>query len=280
MGRFATSWRLMGASWNLLKSDKRLVVFPVLSGIALALVIASFAAPLFNQHTLEQFHQGAHHDPAFYALWFAFYFVAYFVTIFFNCGLIACVLKQMDGGSPTVGYGLRAAWSRLPHILGWTLLASTVGFVLRMLEQRIGILGRLVVWFLGMAWSVTSFLVVPVLVAEDRGPLEAYKESVSLFKRSWGEQIIGNVSFGLIFAVLAVLPAAIVVAVAAALYPPAVAGVLALAVVYVVALALVQATLQSIYQAAVYRYAVDGAAPPGFQDEWLAAAFRAKKIRR
>lgn len=275
MGKFARTWRLMGESWNLLKKDRELVLFPVFSGIAAAAVIASFAIPLFTGHTLEQFQRGRRPDFGFYVLWFLFYFCTYFVTIFFNSGLIACALKRMNGGDPTVGFGLRAAWERFPQILGWALMASTVGFILRMIEQRVGFIGRIVVSMLGMAWSVTSFLVVPVVVAEGRGPIEAYRESVSLFRRSWGEQIIGNVSFGLIFA-LAFVPMVVVGAIALDAYPPSAPVVIAIGVVYLVALGLVQSTLQSIYQAAVYRYASDGAAPVGFDDEALAGAFRPK----
>lgn len=263
----------MGASWTVLTRDRKLVLFPLFSGIAMAAVIASFGVPLFDKHTLEQFQRGAHPDFGFYVLWFLFYFVTYFVGIFFNSALIASVLKVMDGGQPTVGDGLRAAWARLPQIFGWALMASTIGFILRMIEQRVGFVGRIVVWFLGMAWSVTSFLVVPVLVAEGRGPLEAYRESVDLFKRSWGEQLIGNVSFGLIF-FLAFVPMAVLLAIPLDAYPPSAPIVIAIAVVYLAGIGLVQSTLQSIYQAAVYRYAADGTAPAGFDDESLAEAFR------
>jgi len=266
----------MGASWRLLKTDRKLVLFPVLSGIGVVLVAIPFSIPLWNRQTVEQL-QAHHHDPGFYALLFVFYLFAYLVTIFFNSALVACVFKRMDGGSPTVGYGLRTAWERFPLIFGWALAASTVGLILRMIEERVGFIGRLVVWFLGMAWSVTSFLVIPIVVAEEKGPLDAYRESVALLRRSWGEQIIGNVSFSLIFAFLGILPAALLVAVAAALYPPAAIVLVALGVVYLVALMLVQATLQAIYQAAVYRYAADGEAPEGFEDAGLGEAFRRRR---
>ncbi|MDE2139788.1 MAG: hypothetical protein KGL00_02330 [Gammaproteobacteria bacterium] len=268
----------MGASWQLLKQDKRLVVFPLISGVVLALVIATFAVPLFAtgqaQHFLSDPNQPARQ---MYVTLFIFYFVSYFVMIFFNSALIACVLKQMDGGQPTLGDGFRAAWQRLPQIFGWALLSSTVGFVLRLIEERVGFISRIVVGLLGMAWTVTSFLVVPVLVAEGDGPFTAYKRSVVMLKRTWGEQIIGNVSFGLIFMVLGIVPAIVVIVLAAAAGPAAALAAVALVVIYLVALGLVQSTLQTIYQAAVYRYAADGKAPGGFDKQLIAEAFRVKK---
>jgi hypothetical protein len=36
----------MGQSWEVLKQDKELLIFPLISGICCALVIASFAIPM------------------------------------------------------------------------------------------------------------------------------------------------------------------------------------------------------------------------------------------
>lgn len=278
MGKFARTWQLMGASWQLLKQDKRLVMFPLISSVALVLVIVMFSVPLLATDQARQYFSNPNHSAGpMYLVLFLFYFVSYFVMIFFNSALIACVLKQMNGGQPTLGDGLSAAWQRLPQILGWALLSSTVGFLLRLLEQRVGFIGRIVVGLLGMAWTVTSFLVVPVLVAEGDGPIASYKRSVEMLKRSWGEQIIGNVSFGLIFMLLGIVPAIIVVIIAAAAGPAVLVAVGAIVVIYLVALGLVQSTLQTIYQAAVYRYAADGQAPKGFDGELIADAFRVKR---
>lgn len=200
----------------------------------------------------------------------------YLVTIFFNCALIACVLDRMDGGDPTIGFGLRATWERFPQIFGWACVASGVGLILRAIEERVGFVGRLVVGLLGMAWSVTAFLAVPVLMAEKRGPIEAYKESLVLLKRSWGEQIIGNFDFGLTFGLLGILPAMILGFLLISAFPQATWGIVGVGVIYFAALMLVQSTLYSIDQAAVSRYAVNGVAPPGFENEALAEAFRAK----
>jgi hypothetical protein len=186
----------------------------------------------------------------------------------------------MDGEQPTIGYGLAFAWQRLPQICGWALLASSVGMLLRMLEERVGFIGKLIVGLLGMAWSVTSFLVVPVLVVEGSGPIESYRRSVEMLKRTWGEQIIGNVSFGLIFALFGILPAILLFTVAAKFGPAALLAAGAVLVVWLIALGLVQSTLQTIYQAAIYRYAANGEAPPGFDGGMIAAAFREKPANK
>lgn len=276
MGKFERSWRLMAASWNVLKHERKLVLFPLLSGIASLGIIASFWVPLFNDRTLNALQHGGPQQTGAFTLLFLFYFALYLITIFFNSALIACALEYMDGGDPSLGYGLGAAWERFPQIFGWAFVASTVGFILRAIEERVGFVGRMVVGMLGMAWSVTAFLVIPVLVAEKRGPIEAYKESVGLLKRSWGEQIIGNVSFALFFGLLGILPAILVGAALYSAFPAARLVVIGLGLIYIVALMLIQSTLYAIYQAAVYRYAINGEAPPGFHTDHLAEAFRSK----
>ena len=280
MGKFARTWQLMGASWRMLKQDKRLIVFPMISGLALAFVIALFAVPAFVALGGQPRTGGpAQLSLPMYVAMFVFYFLNYCVIVFFNSALIACVLKQIDGEQPTIGYGLAFAWQRLPQILGWALLTSTVGMLLRLLEEKVGFVGRLVVGLLGMAWSVTSFLVVPVLVVEGSGPIESYKRSVEMLKRTWGEQIIGNVSFGLIFGLFGIVPAMIVFFLAIKAAPAVLLAVGAVLVVWLVALALVQSTLQTIYQVAIYLYAANGEAPTGFDSQLVAGAFREKSAK-
>lgn len=96
-----------------------------------------------------------------------------------------------------------------------------------------------------------------------------------MLKRTWGEQIIGNVSFGLIFLALAVVPVVLVIMLAGLAETEA-AGIVAFVVIggFLLVLALVQSTLQAIYQAAIYRYAREGTAPSGFEEPVLAGAFR------
>jgi hypothetical protein len=273
----------MRASWEVLKQDKELLLFPLFSAVGCVLVLASFAGPILaltdwqaasdsmasTAQAMGSGESGASAEQALRTLGlFLFYCCNYFMMIFFNAGLVACAEIRMEGGDPTVGDGLRAAWSRLPAILGWAVIAATVGLVLRMIEERSNIVGKIVAGLLGMAWSLTSFLVVPILVVENEGPISALKRSASMLKKTWGEQIIGNFSFGLIFIVLS-LPAVFL------LITGVVTGsvtVIVLGVLAVVFIALAQSALQGIFQAALYLYMRDGVAPDGFDVGELQAA--------
>ncbi len=273
------SWTLVKASAEVLKSDRELLVFPLVSGLATLLVAATFALPLFGLGLVESASKGAF-GPLHVLLGFAFYVCQYTVIFFFNTALVGAAMIRLDGGDPTLGDGLRIARERLPAILGYAVIAATVGMVLRAIQEHAGWAGRIVVSLVGMAWTLATALVVPVLVAKNVGPIDAVKESASLLKRTWGENIVGNGGIGLVFGLISV---AVVVAGLALIVLAANAGgvaagiaagvVLALALVMV---ALVQQALGGIYAAALYRYATLGEAPAGFEGGVLEAAYRRK----
>jgi hypothetical protein len=283
-GKFARSWALMQASATVLRSDKSLLIFPLLSGLCALLVAATFLIPigmtLFGSvHAGQDMHQRM--SAGTYLATFAFYLVQYFVIIFFQTALTGVALAHLSGEPISVAEGFALARSKLTSILGYALIAATVGLVLRMIQERLGLLGRLVVGFLGLAWTVATFLVVPILASEDVGPVDAVKSSVELLKRSWGENLIGNGGIGVVFSlvmVFAMLLAALLVGAAMATHS-IVAIVLAavIAVSGFILLGLIQSALQGIYAAALYRYADSGEASTGFDTALLEQAFRSKQ---
>ncbi len=274
MEKFERSWQIMRASWDVLRQDKEILVFPVLSGIALILIMASFAVPVLALGGIETVQRIARHNGTVgnLVVLFAFYFINYFVVIFFNTAIVACATIRMRGGNPTVGDGLQASGARLFEIAGWALVSASVGMVLRMIEERSKFVGRIVAGLLGMAWGITSYLVIPILVNERKGPMEAFQESARLLKKTWGEELIGGFSFGLVFFVLS-LPAILLIAGGAASGKGFLAlSFVALAVIYIVTLSVLQAALQGIFQAALYQYAKKGETPLGFDREILTEA--------
>jgi hypothetical protein len=194
--------------------------------------------------------------------------------------LVGAAMIRLDGGDPTLGDGLRIAFSRLPKIIVYAVIAATVGMILRWISERAGIVGQIVGGIIGFAWSVATFLVVPVLVVENVGPFEAIKRSTGYLKRTWGEQIIGNVGIGLVFGVLIMLVIFAGGALAFFLFQASVMlgliGVVAL-ILLVGVLALIGSALGGIFTASVYRYATKGDGGSMFNNEVLAAAFRQKR---
>lgn len=274
MGKFTRTWSLMSECWQVLKEEKSLVLFPLISGICCLLLLASFAVPIYMTGA---WHPPVGHDVervrqvAYLGTLFAFYVANYFIVVFFNAAIVACAAIRLTGGAPTFADGLRAAGSRLPVIAGWALVSATVGLILRIIEDRSDKIGQIVAGLLGMAWTVISFLVVPILVIENKGPIAALKDSTSLLKKTWGEQLISNFSFGSIFFVLSI-PAFALIFLGFYL-GGAVAGIacVVFSVIYLIVLALIQSALQAIFQTALYLYARDGQVQ-GFRTEVLESA--------
>jgi uncharacterized membrane protein (DUF485 family) len=271
----ANGWELMKASGRVLRLDKELLVFPFLSGIACLLVVGSFALPMFlsGAFTIDHHAGQVTQNPLAYVVLFAFYFCNYFVIVFFNSALVACAIIRFNGGDPTLSDGLQAAASRLPQILGWSLVSATVGFVLKMVESRSEKLGTFVAGLLGLAWSIATFFVVPVIVVEKLGPIDAIRRSGSILRQAWGESFVANQGIGLfvfLFSLLACIPALLGVL----SHVPAlmIAGI-AVTVLAIVILSAVSAALHSILLAAIYVFAANGRVPDAFERGSLESAF-------
>ncbi|MFD0723989.1 DUF6159 family protein [Lysobacter brunescens] len=274
--KFSRSWDLVKASASVLRSDKELMLFPILSSLATLLVLATFALPVFM---LKLFENGFNVVGA--VVGFAFYFCQYTVIIFFNSALVGAATIRLEGGDPTVSDGLRIARSRLPAILGYAAIAATVGLILQSLKNRDNnIIVRLIGSGLGAAWTLATFLVVPVLVNREIGPIDALKESIALLKKTWGENAIGNVGIGAAFGLIFVLVMLVGIVLSIAAWQAAPAAGITVAVVVVIALLVLgvtQAALSGIYSAALYRYAVSNETPAAFQGMALEQAFSPKR---
>ncbi|HXU20727.1 MAG TPA: DUF6159 family protein [Verrucomicrobiae bacterium] len=283
MGKLSRSWDLVGKSFGILLSDKELLYLPIASGIAClavsVMMLAGYALAFPAQISAFAATSGAHQSPVTQGMWaylFFFYLVNYFIVVFFNVALVAAASDRLAGGNATINYGLQVAWRRKGKIFQWALLAATVGILLRALEQRLGWLGRLVTKFIGVAWTMATFFVVPLLAAEDIGPAEALVRSGELFTETWGEQLIGGFSFGLIFVLLALPGIALPFLLRSPLGSSGVLMGVILMIVYWLLLSVVSAAVQGIFMAALYRYATTKEVPPTFHLSDFSTAWQPK----
>ena len=274
MGRLSNTIALAKASWKVLKADKELLLLPIMSMVSTVIVAASFLVPLFVVGGLGEELAGAD-----YVVLAAMYFTLAFVTIFFTAALVHAADERLRGGDPTLGSALRGARRRIRRILPWAIVSATVSLILRAIEERAGFIGRIVAGLAGGAWSVVTFLVIPILVLEDIGVGDAIKRSGSLFKRTWGENIAAQVGFGLL-GFLAFLPAVALIVVSAGAGEAALGIAIVVGVLWMGTVVVVLAALNGIFQAALYHYAVDGQVPGEyFSPQTFAGAFAPRKGR-
>ena len=282
VSRFARSWQLIQASWDVLRADNALLILPALSGLATTALSVSFAAlAMSDVNTLSAIHGSKFLNGLgpLYAWAFCWYVVQYFVVIFFNTALVGAAIALLEGGRPTVGVALKLAFSRIGAVLGYAVISATIGILLQALAERLGLLGRLIEVTLGLAWTAATFLVVPILAAEGIGPWQAIERSTALLRKTWGENLIGNVGISLVTSMVSGAVGLIGVGGSVLLFQlnPVLGGVLLLAsITTLLLIVLVAAALSAIYAAAVYHYAVVGTPPTSFDGDLVRDAFTRK----
>lgn len=253
-------WALTKLSFRVIGQDKELLLFPVCSGIGLLLALIGIGGLGFwIQHTAGMTQEAG------YVFMLAYYFVSYFITIYFNTALITAARIRLDGGDPTVKDGFKGANSHLTQILGWTLVAATVGIILQILQNiardRNNFIGQILAQLVGAAWSVVTYFVIPVYVTEKLGPIQAVKRSAMIMRRTWGETLTGHVGIGIVFFLLGLVGLLPLLLGGQLVASGAVAiGVafIALTFLYWIVLVVLNSAASQVLVAALHRYATVG----------------------
>jgi hypothetical protein len=283
---FATigrTWGIMKICWGVLQKDRELIVFPIVSGIAMLILagitfgVGSATGAIERAEAAGGSQSAAALQAADYALLAGIYFVGSFIVIYFNTALVGAAMIRIRGGDPSVWDGFAIANARLPGIIGWAIVSATVALILRIILERLrgNIIGQLAVAFVGGAWGILTFMVIPVLIVDNVGPIEAVKRSGSLLKRTWGEQFAANFGFGLIMVaafIVATIPTAVLFFVAP------VVGI-AVGVVAFGAIIVTFNALDGIFKAALYEYVAEDVLAEDFSPDLLRGAFVPKGAR-
>jgi hypothetical protein len=196
--RLSTGWTIAMNSFKVLRANKQLVLFPVLSGISLVVVMASFVTIILAFAGFNTDNIATENEVVNYLWVFAFYLVNYFVITFFNMALIHCTHLYFNGEEVTLAKGIAFSMSRLRVILSWALFAATIGTLLKILQENLGYIGKIITGLIGIVWSIATFFVIPVIAYENLGPIDAFKRSAQLMKQKWGESLGSQVGFGVI----------------------------------------------------------------------------------
>jgi hypothetical protein len=270
MSKLTRGWSVLVASWGVLKERPKLLFLPLLSGVAMLVVLvvsllglwAVFGMPQPDRIVNKDIFQGW----TLRLLAFAFYFVNIFIVVFFNAALTYCAMACFRGEEPSISDGVVAASLRMPQILGWALVASTVGVILNALEStlenQLSWVGSLFGVVLRGAWAAATFFVIPALVVEGVGPVKAIGRSTAMIRQTWGEAASARLSIGLIAFLLAFLGAPMIIVSSMAGSAVVLQLGVGAAVLYWLALTMVFSTLITIFRAGAYVLATTGNPPP------------------
>jgi Family of unknown function (DUF6159) len=277
MSRFKQGWALTKKSWAVLKTHRELMRFPIYGAIcALVLVICLVGPGIYLIDDGERVAGGLLTAVGLY--------LSSFVTIYFGVALAATADAVFSGREATIADGFAVARSRIGAIAGWAAVAALVGTLISLIQQT-GSIGEVIIASLvGAAWSLITFLAVPVITFEETGPFATLKRSATLFKERWQGQITGNVAIGGIVFLVGIIPAIALIALGAYLWvgDDGGAGLALGAVIVVIGVAilvvagLVVQALKGVFGVALYRYAAAGQTTPGFTAADMESAVRIK----
>ena len=252
--RLSNGWTLAMNSFKVLKENKQLIIFPVLSGISLVLIMGSFVLAFLSANGWSFENAEDSGTIGNYLYLFLFYLVNYFIVVFFNMALIHCTRLYFRGEEVSINAGLRFSLSRIGTIFSWSVFAAIVGTILRIIQEESGIIGKIITGIIGIVWNIATFFVIPVIAYEDLGPIAAFKRSSQLMKQKWGESLGATFSFGLI-QFLAMIVLVIPLFFIGNLIHPI--GGIALAIMGVFIIATIFSAAQTIFVSAVYHNITD-----------------------
>ncbi len=282
-GAFARSWETAKLSFGVIKKDKELLLFPILAGIFSILFMAAMLFPTL----IASFMEGAGIDSygaLEYVIIFTVYFGLAFIATFFNVCVVYTTKKRFEGGNATFGESIKYSFSKIHLIFSWSLLAATVGLILRIIDkmaEKAGQAGQIVLRILngifGMVWSIITIFVVPSMVYNDLGPIDAIKRSVQVLKKTWGESLIRYFGLGLIQFLFYILGVVIAIPLIILLSKIGIYGIVAgilITILYFITVTIVFGIANTVFNTALYFYADSGKIPTGYSQEIMSNAFK------
>lgn len=277
MGTLSTTFSVMGSSWAILKKDKEIIFFSMLSGLYLSVLFIGWGALMI--HAFPEGLERMKADPFSYG-WepYAYAFLLYLgiqlISSFFNGAIVASAARRLSGGDPTVSSGFSDAFKHLPSIFIWAFISAFFVMLLDLVRSKKG-LGRWISGAMRMAASVATFFVLPFIMIEGQMPIRAIASSVALIKKTWGEQVIGNLSFSLLFFLINI-PGLVSVFYGLFQWEQVFlrwAGIGAGSLYLVISVSACN-SLSEIFRTVLYFYIRDGKTPEGFEASVIQSAFR------
>lgn len=284
---FSRSWEVTKLTFDVIREDKELILFPILSGIFSLLFIIAMIFPFVISSIAEGITKNSLTSSAMLIVYFIIYLGLAFIATFFNVCVVYTAKTRFKGKNATFGESIKFAFSKLNLILAWSLLAATIGLILRILdsvaEKSEGI-GRWVmhgiVSLLGAAWSIITIFVVPGMVYNNLGPINAIKKSVQVLKKTWGESLIKYFALGLtqfLFIIAGIIITIILLILGSGAGIVGIIFAIIIAVLYFVAVITIFSVANTVFNTALYVYAETGKVPGKYTKDIMSNAFASRK---
>jgi hypothetical protein len=260
-GRLRTGVRLAGQSASVLQGTPRLMIYPLVGGLAIGAFVLTAVGGLVAT-------DGSESLAVTVGTLLLAYAGASFLASFSIAALSWATRESFAGRDPSVSAAFRAAAGHLPALLSWALLSALVGIVLRSIEESSDIVGTIISALLSLGWSALTYFVIPVVVFEDAGPTTMLQESAGLVRDTWGEAIGSEFGVGIVSVLLALPGVAVLAATLLFVEGGELVGLGLIGGGVLLAAGLVAGyTLSAIVKVALYAVARDDATPDAFDED-------------
>ena len=265
--RLRRGWNITKLGMHVVRADPELMVYTLLSGL---FSIGAASGLLAATGGMGCFISGEDWVESGMLLgMFLTYMVVGMITVFWNAAIIASAYERLTTGSnPSFSYGIKEAAKRLPAIIVWGLISGTVGLIIGLLngmEQDdnpvVRAIGSIASFIVQVAWWMTTFFVVPMLVLEGYQVGESMRRSPELFEKTWGEDVVSTGGTGIVNFLVILL----VVLICMPLFALGELGMgLAFALMFIgIGLSVLFFTAcEAVNRASLYYYAMTGESPP------------------
>jgi len=324
MNKIKRSGKMLKAAFAVLLRERKLLLFPfVATGFALAIAMF-FIAPIVFYPTGHSCFSAAHwsalaskagnwfnvapdqhghmqvpsvnvlsNHPVTVLFFTTAYFVSMFLATFCNVAFYHEIMQALNGNAVSIRRGFRFALARWRAVLLWSLFAGLVGWLIQMIQERLGFFGRIITGLTGFVWSVACIFIIPTLVRDTAhsNPITMLRNSVGTLQRTWGETVVGFVGIGLLSALsfcTMIIGILLVMGIPMFVFRgpnPGIeprhlmyflSGIFIVAVLVATFLSYLGGLLNNIYRCALYIYATEGVIPGTFDKDLLDSAWKVK----
>lgn len=235
-----------------LANDRRMMFHAVACGLACIALFAVSAGPFLGLSVWGTPYSSI--DPQrFYLGLFLLYAALVFVMSLCSAAIIARAKVSLSMLTPPPEDDVPPL-ARIPALLLYSLIASSLGLILRIVETPALRLCFFQARLIRLNWSLNAVLSIPLIVYEDVGAIESLRKSSQLLKRVWGRQLYPGYAFGAVFFILGAL-GLIPLWAAVHLHPDAWSPALFALFIYWICLGVIRSVLEAVFQAALYRFA-------------------------
>jgi hypothetical protein len=169
--------RLMRSSFEVVRRDRSLLWFPVISVACLA------ATAGFWIYAGDSLYHLRGRSLILVPVVLAGLYSLAFIGIFFSVALAGAAAQVINGGEPSFNDGVNIALDRLDAIAGWACYSIFVGVAIGFLKSIKGL--RWLGTAAQVAWSFATIFAVPLIAIEGLDAGSARRRSVQIAKENW-----------------------------------------------------------------------------------------------